>query len=159
MPQFVTPAVESCLVLLRETFEGASGASTYFIDNDPGAGFLGTVDGLSAQEASRRARRGGSSIAGHVFHVGFHLEMSSAWLRGDREPRDWRQSWTVTVVDEAGWGKLRASLRRQFADLVRAIETEPAAGGDALATTIGAIAHAAYHLGAIRQRISMAKDP
>lgn len=147
---------EASLILLRETFEGPSGPSTYFIDDDPGAGLFATVDGLTAEDASRRFGRSSASIAGHLFHVGFHLDVSSAWLRRDREPRDWRQSWTVTEVDEAGWTELRSRLRRQFESLVRAFETQPEASVDELATTIGAIAHAAYHLGAIRQRIAAA---
>jgi hypothetical protein len=151
-----SPITEASLALLRETFEGPGGPSTYYIDNDPKAGLFATFDALSAPDASRPFGRGGASIAGHAFHVGFHLEVSSAWLRGDREPRDWSRSWTVTGVDDPGWADLQSRLRRQFEDLVRAIETVPAASGDELATTIGAIAHAAYHLGAIRQRIAAA---
>ena len=152
----ISPIAEASLALLRETFEGPSGPSTYFIDNDPKAGFFATLDGLSAENASRPFGRGGASIAGHAFHVGFHLETSSAWLRGDREPRDWTRSWRVTAVDEPAWADLRSNLRRRFEDLVRAVETDPLADGERLATTIGAIAHAAYHLGAIRQRIAVA---
>jgi hypothetical protein len=47
-------------------------------------------------------------------------------------------------------------LRDRFEELARAIEEEAPAGDDALATAIAAIAHAAYHLGAIRQRLAMA---
>ncbi len=144
----------AALTLLRETFEGPSGPSTYFIDNNPKAGLFATIEALSAEEVSRPFGGGGASIAGHVYHIGFHLDMSSAWLRRDREPRDWSRSWTITALDEQGWADLRSRLRQQFEELVRAIETEPAARDEELATTIGAIAHAAYHLGAIRQRIA-----
>jgi len=140
--------------LLRETFEGPAGPSTYFIDNDPKAGFFAVLDTLSAAEASRPMRPGGPTVAGHAHHAGFHLDMSSAWLSGDRAPRDWNESWSVKSVDEKSWAALRRKLRDQYADLLHAIEAEPSANGVELATTVAAIAHAAYHLGAIRQSIS-----
>jgi hypothetical protein len=140
--------------LLREAFEGPAGPSTYFIDNDKGSGFFAVLDALSAAEASRPMRPGGPTVAGHAHHAGFHLDMSSAWLRGDREPRDWDVSWQVKTVDESAWAALRRRLRQQYAALLDAIEKEPSANGVELATTIGAIAHAAYHLGAVRQSIS-----
>jgi DinB superfamily len=140
--------------LLREAFEGPAGPSTYFIDNDKKAGFFAVLDALSAAEASRPMRPGGPTVAGHAHHAGFHLDMSSAWLRGDREPRDWDVSWQVKTVDEPAWAALRRRLRQQYASLRDAIEKEPSANGVELATTIGAIAHAAYHLGAVRQSIS-----
>ena len=151
-----SPVTEATVALLRETFEGPSGPSTYFIDNDPNAGFFGTIDRVSADEASRPFGRGGASIAGHAFHAGFHLDVSTAWLRGDREPRDWTQSWTVTSVDEPGWADLRTRLHRQFDAHVGAIESDPPASGEDVATAIAALAHAAYHLGAIRQRVAAA---
>ena len=148
--------VPAALTLLRETFEGPSGPSTYYIDNDPSAGFLATLGGLSAAQASKSFGKGGATIAGHAHHAAFHLEMSGAWLRGDRAPRDWNRSWSVTTVEEPAWAALRESLRDRFEELARALEEESPAGDDALATAIAAIAHAAYHLGAIRQRLAMA---
>ena len=106
--------------------------------------------------SDRRPPWGGGrpTVAGHAHHAGFHLDMSSAWLRGDRESRDWDASWQVKTVDEPAWAALRRRLRQQYAGLLDAIEKEPAANGVELATTVGAIAHAAYHLGAIRQSIA-----
>jgi len=150
----VAPALRT---LLRETFEGPAGASTYYIDNDPTAGFLAALDGLTPQEASAAPHPGGASIAGHAHHVAFHLEMSSAWLRGDHADRDWKQSWKVREVDARAWERVRRDVRTKYQDLVRAIDERPNARSDDLATSIGAVAHAAYHLGAIRQRIAAAR--
>ena len=94
-----TPTIHATLTLLRETFEGPSGSSTYYIDNDPSAGFLATLGGLSAAAASKPFGKGAATIAGHAHHAAFHLETSSAWLRGDREPRDWSRSWSVSAVN------------------------------------------------------------
>ena len=155
MPQVIASEVfESTLTLLRETFEGAQGASTYYVDNAPGSGFFGTLERLDAGTASKPISRSGATIAGHVHHAGFHLDMTSAWIRGDRADRDWSESWSVKAVDDAEWRRLRETLHRQYEELVRAVESEPAAIGEALPTTMGAIAHAAYHLGAVRLAIA-----
>jgi hypothetical protein len=60
-------------------------------------------------------------------------------------------------VDEPAWAALRRNFRKQYASLLKAIEKEPSANGVELSTTIGAIAHAAYHLGAVRQSISASR--
>jgi hypothetical protein len=154
MAQSVTsPALDAAIVLLREAFEGPSGPSTYFVDNDRPSGLFQTLETVTPGAASRRLGKSGASIAGHVFHLGFHLDASAAWIRGDREPRDWRKSWSVVEVDDAGWQRLRSGVARQLEDLVRAIEAAPLETEE-LATIIGAVAHAAYHLGAIRQRLA-----
>jgi len=82
------------------------------------------------------------------------LALSTRGLRGESASRDRRQSWTVHVVDEAAWAALRTGLRRAYESLLVAVETHPAWDEDALGVAIGAIAHTAYHLGAIRQRLA-----
>ena len=149
-----TPVADAILALLKETFEGPSGSSTYFIDNDPKAGLFGAIDALSPTEASRAARPLAPSIAAHVHHIAFHAEMSSAWMRGDRRDRDWKRSWSVQEVDAKEWDTERRAARAEYDKLVRAIREVPQAVGEDLPTTLGALAHAAYHLGEIRQRIA-----
>ena len=151
-----TRVAESLRTLLRETFEGPAGPSTYFIDNDPQAGLLATIDRLSPAEASRPTRPGGATIAAHADHVAFHLEVSDAWIRGDRDPRDWSLSWIAHEVDEAGWSRIRRRVRRGYEELIRTIENESGAVDGSLETAIAAAVHAAYHLGAIRQRVAAA---
>jgi hypothetical protein len=152
------PAVAGALTtLLRETFEGPPGPSTYYIDNDPGAGLFATIDALTPAQASASPWPGAATIAGHVHHTAFHLEMSSAWMRGDRADRDWKESWSVRKVDAEQWERVRKDVRAKYDDLLRAIQKEPSARAEALTTSVGAVAHAAYHLGAIKQRIAAAK--
>ena len=149
-----SPVADAVLTLLKETFEGPSGPSTYFIDNDPKAGVFGALDALSPSEASRSPRAEAPSIAGIAHHLGFHVEMSRAWLEGDRADRDWAKSWSVREVDAKEWDTVRRNVRREYEGLVRAIREKPSAKGEALPTVIAAVAHAAYHLGAIRQRVA-----
>src|SRR6266480_74935 len=75
-------------------------------------------------------------------------------LSAEQTSRDRGRSWTVTTVDDAGWADLQARLRREYQNLVVAVETHAVWDEDALGVAIGAIAHTAYHLGAIRQRLA-----
>jgi len=143
--------VRQLLAVLGEAIEGPSGPSTYFIDNRPDAALLGALQGVSAAEASRP--RAGTTIAAHVHHLEFGIEVSAAWIEGDQAPRDWNQSWQVTTVDEAAWNQLLQQLRREYGRLRRAVESRAATSEDAFGGAVGAIAHIAYHLGAVRQKI------
>ncbi|MGH2399510.1 MAG: hypothetical protein ACRDF6_06660, partial [bacterium] len=82
-----------------EAFNGPPQRWSYFTDNAPDAGWLGTLEKISAAEASRPV--GGTTIAAHVFHAAFALEASTEWIRDDRKPRNWRESWTVSEVDDS----------------------------------------------------------
>ncbi len=150
-----SPAVMAGLVtrMLREAFEGPPGPWTYFTDTAPGTGVLGTVDALSASQASQEGGPGRTTIAGHVQHLSSSLALSARGLRGESAWRDRGRSWTVSVVDQAAWVALRAGLRRAYEGLLVAVETHPAWDEDTLGVAMGAIAHSAYHLGAIRQRL------
>jgi len=150
------PAVTVALVtrMLREAFEGPPGPWTYFTDTAPGTGVFGTIDALTASQASQEGGPGRTTIAGHVQHLSSSLALSARGLRGESAWRDRGRSWTVSVVDAAAWVALRAGLRRAYESLLVAVETHPAWDEDALGVAIGAIAHTAYHLGAIRQRLT-----
>lgn len=140
--------------MLVEAFEGPPGPWTYFTDASPGTGIFATIGGLSAAQASLPGGPGRTSVAGHIHHVSASLALSTRGLRGDQASRDRGRSWTVSTVDDAGWAKLQAQLRREYDSLFVAVETHALWDEDALGVAIGAIAHAAYHLGAIRQRLA-----
>jgi len=152
------PAVTVSLLirLLREAFEGPPGPWTYFTDTSSGTGVFGTIGGLSAAEASRTGGPGGTTIAGHVHHLTSSLTLSTEGLRGAATSRDRSRSWTVSVVDDAAWAALRARLRDEYDRLVVAVEMHAHWDEDALGVALGAVAHTAYHLGAIRQRLAPA---
>jgi len=150
------PAVTVSLLtrMLVEAFEGPPGPWTYFTDASPGTGLFATISRLSAIQASERGGPGQTTIAGHVQHVSASLVLSTRALSGEQTSRDRGPSWTVTMVDDAGWADLQARLRREYKSLVVAVETHAMWDEDALGVAIGAIAHTAYHLGAIRQRLA-----
>lgn len=139
--------------VLREAFEGPPGPWSYFTDASPGTGLLGTIRALSPAQASQEGGPGRTTIAGHVRHVAASLALAVGALRGESTSRDRGRTWTVSVVDDGGWAALQASLRDEYEALVVAVETRAEWDEDAVGITVGAIAHAAYHLGAIRQRL------
>lgn len=140
------------LAVLREAFEGPPEPWSYFTDNRPDAGLFGTLANLSAADASIPSA--GTSIAAHVYHVTFALEAASAWIRGDRTPRKWRESWKVSTVDDAAWSHLLEELRRGYAGLRQAFKSHALSSEEAFGGAVAAIAHTAYHLGAIRQKLA-----
>jgi hypothetical protein len=141
------------LTILDEAFHGASGPVTYFVDNRPGFGLLGSFGNLDAASASRAV--GGSSIAAHVEHVVFAMEASADWITGDRTPRDWKASWRASAVDDETWPLLLERLHHEYQQLRAAIEEGAMTSEDAFGEAVGAIAHVAYHLGSVRQKLAV----
>lgn len=139
--------------VLHEAFEGPPERWSYFTDNAPDAGWFGTLDGITAAEASRVVA--GTTIAAHVHHATFALDASTAWIRREWTPRNWRESWRVQAVAEPQWQALVAELRARYDTLARAIESHAGATVEGFGGAVGAIAHAAYHLGAIRQKLGV----
>ena len=150
------PAVTVSVVtrMLREAFEGPPGPWTYFIDTSPGTGVFGTIGELSATEASQKAGPNHTTIAGHVHHLRAALALSRQALRGDPTSRDRSLSWTLSTVHDAAWIALRVDLRREYEGLLVALLSHTTWDEDALGVAFGAVAHAAYHLGAMRQRLT-----
>ena len=142
------------LRMLREAFEGPPGPWTYFTDTSPGSGLFGTIDGLSAAQASHVGGPGRTTIAGHIQHLSSSIALATRGLRGESPSRDRSRSWTVATVNDAEWAAVRARLRDEYQKLLVAVETHATWDEDALGTAMGAIAHTAYHLGAVRQRLA-----
>jgi hypothetical protein len=140
------------LDVLGEAFEGPKERWSYFTDNRSDAGLFGTLGRLAAADASRI--RGKTSIAAHVHHVIFGLNASSRWIAGDRTTRNWKESWSTGSVDDEEWARMREKLRASYQDMRRDIELYASSSKESMGGVIGALAHAAYHLGAIRQKVS-----
>jgi len=142
-------ATRQVLAALREGFEGP-GKVGYFLDSD--AGLLRTLGNLSAEEASRE--RGGNSVAAHAGHILFGLDAFAAFIAGDHTQRDWNESWRLGTVDEDAWKRLQADLGRGYETLRTAIKTHAATSDEAMGGAVAGVAHLAYHLGAIRQKLT-----
>ena len=151
-----TTLTEILLTTLAEATHGpADPKFTWFNSNEPDSGITGVMKTLSAEQASREPTPGGRTIAAHVAHATFHLVASAAWLSGDRSAADWDASWSPATVDEAGWQRLRESLEAAHRAVADAIRRKEHWDRTDLGGAMGAVAHAAYHLGAIRQFMRM----
>jgi hypothetical protein len=140
-------------VLFGELIDGPPTGEGYIL-NPGDQGLLRSLDQLSASAASTVPPAGGASIAAHVDHVRFGLELLNRWNEGEENPwstADWTASWRRTSVTAEEWERLRAQFRDQAQRWHRAIQTPRDVPPIALKGIIGSVAHLAYHLGAMRQ--------
>jgi hypothetical protein len=153
MPDLSRQAVlRAVMPILAEAYAGpADPRSTQFVNNEPDCGVFGTLDGLSAAQASTPPAPGRSTAAAHAEHLRFSLDVSTRWLRGDHARADWPSSWAVQAVDEEGWVHLRERLRDEYAQFLELIDARTEMDEELLGGIVATIAHAAYHLGALRQ--------
>jgi hypothetical protein len=140
------------LELVSEAYDGPNKAYTWFIDNAPKSGVLGTLEDISSEEASRTFVENGSSIAAHTEHLRWSLALSNAYMRGEQPKSPWSESWLVKTVNADEWNTLRANLRGEYETLRGGIEKQQDFSDEQILTGAFAfVGHAAYHLGAIRQ--------
>jgi len=156
---------KAALSLYDEAYLGPSdpNAGTWFTDNEPKCGFLGSIEALSAAEASRPLHRDEPlSIASHADHLRFALDLANRSTRGENPyaGADWARSWDSRAVSEAEWKTLVAALRKEYEDFRIALATGKAWDDpQSMTGTLGLIAHGAWHLGAIRQGLGLVKAP
>lgn len=151
----IREAIGQLTAVLDEAFEHPPKPWSYFTDPSPDAGYIGTLAKLSAAEA--REVVGGTSIAGQVQHVIFAMEASAAFIQGNPDSpslEQWQQSWQVQELDDTAWAQMQQDLRDAYQRLRRVIESDGTASAQSFGGAIGAIAHVAYHLGAIKQKIA-----
>ena len=141
---------DQLLAALREAYEGPNEKVTYFLD--PDGGLRKTLASLSADEASKPS--GGNSVAAHAHHLLFSFEAFGAFISGDRSSRDWNESWRVSMVDDAQWSRLQEDLGSAYEKLRASIQANANDGAESAGGSVGAVAHFAYHIGAIRQKIA-----
>jgi hypothetical protein len=139
--------------VLREAFAGAPGPWTYFTDNRRGVGMLSTLETVTAEEASAPVGPEGTTIAGHVHHVRLSLAKSTALIDKRDSSRDRTGTWAVTRVTDAEWKRLLEELRGQYERSLQSFRSHADWDEDTVGAALGAIAHVAYHLGAVRQRL------
>ncbi len=138
--------------LLSELIHGADRESAWVLNpEDPG--LLRSLDKLSAEAASARAPNGGSSIAAHVDHLRYGLELLNRWSRGENPfaDADYAASWRRVAVADEEWAELRGRLRSEADHWLEAARQPRDVSEFELTGVVASAAHLAYHLGAIRQ--------
>jgi hypothetical protein len=151
-----TSILNAVVELLTEAYAGPPDPSrTWFIDNEPDSGVIGQISNLSAQEASKSvdgSGREGTTLASHIEHLRWSLASMNAAIRG--EPLgSWSESWRLVEADGQKWDDLRNDLKVEFESLRQLLNTHPDVEEQYLPGLFALPAHAAYHLGTIRQMI------
>jgi len=139
------------LEILDETFVRHHG-----IYLDSGTSLFETLDGISAETASRPVGSGCATIGAQVAHVVFYLDVLERYLMtGDIGANDWGEVWrTVAAVTPSRWDALRTELRLAHARIVGILEgLEDWDSGVPIGGALSIVVHTAYHLGEIRQAL------
>jgi hypothetical protein len=110
-----------------------------------------TLEPLDALTASRSILTNGSTIAAHVHHLWFCMVVINRRLESSPESTDWNEEWAIREIDTEAWLKLKANLRSEFERTLRWLDSSAAGDTAQFNLVIDGIAHAAYHVGAVRQ--------
>lgn len=146
--------------LFEETFYGVGNEKgTWFNENAAESGICGVLDGVSAATASKAPGPGRRSVVAHARHTLVHVEHVTNWLKGIKNKVDWKASFEPGTATDAEWAELRQRLRTSSRTLLATLVGLPQGTPQAVESSIGAIAHAAYHLGAIRQILARVNEP
>jgi hypothetical protein len=132
-----------------------------FVVNRGDIGLLGSLDKLSAAEASRSANDG-ATIAAHAQHVRYGLSLMNRWAREGGNPfadATWDAAWKTKGVDAAAWDEIRKGLRGEVDGWLGVLGSPREVQGIELTGMVASIAHLAYHLGAIRQITKEGRGP
>jgi hypothetical protein len=140
--------VEGVAYLLRETFEGTpEGQPSVYLDR--GVGIFNTLDGLSAEAASKEIH--GTTAAAQTEHAKFYLDRLCEFINGRTDRVNWEDSWLIETVNDEEWAALRSTVKGSYEDVLRCIAAAENWNEANLHMALGMVAHTAYHLGAIRQ--------
>ena len=138
--------------VFKELVDGAAEKEAWVLNrNDPG--LVKSLDNLSAEEASAIPAQGGASIAAHVDHLRYGIELVNRWTKGEQPfaDADWSQSWKRLTVSDKEWAERRKELKDQVYPWRDAITADRKMTEMELTGVIGSVVHLAYHLGAMRQ--------
>jgi hypothetical protein len=147
--------------LFRELIDGAPDDGGAFILNSGDIGLLRSLDGLSAQAASRSVS-GGATIAAHAQHLRYGLSLMNRWAAEGGDPfadATWDAAWKISRVDDAEWSEIRTGLGDEGHRWLATLSSPRPATELELAGMLGSVAHLAYHLGAIRQIDKSTRGP
>src|SRR5258705_10467870 len=143
---------ESILECLDETFLEDHG-----IYLDKRCSLFPTLEGLSAQEASRSVAPDSATLAAQVEHVRFYLDVLNDVIRTKEIVKvDWKEIWrTVSKVTPAEWEEQKRRLLESYERVTTTLESlDGWDGEDKIAGALSVLSHTAYLLGGIRQTLA-----
>ena len=142
----------------RETFEGeVQPGMCWIVDGRRTSALLGTLDALTPSQAFASPVPGARSVAAHVAHLHFALDLTLRRLNGENPAADWPASFELAEdMSPAAWERLRRDLRAAYDGVLAFLERRRDTPSQDwppihLVGLSATIAHNAYHLAAIRQ--------
>lgn len=141
---------DNLFTLYEETFERNRGA---YLDKD--AGWFATLEGVSAEQASRPAGPDGTTIAGQVAHTVYYIVSLLDEAEGKTVAFDWPGSWQQSEVDEPAWEALKQALKDAYGRAVSLFRSVKAWSQDPMGIAMVILTHSAYHLGSVRQMVKL----
>ena len=153
----VADFVDNLMVLWEETLgiPAKPEETTWYLDRN--AGWAASLAGVSAAAASRPIVAGGTSIAAQTAHAAYYLERFEAIVADRREPSDWPASFRPAEVDEEAWTRSKERLFAAAERVGRLLRGNPHWEREHLGGAMANLVHLAYHLGAVRQMLRVAK--
>ncbi|MCC6905752.1 MAG: hypothetical protein IT326_07925 [Anaerolineae bacterium] len=139
------------LALLDETFEQVHG-----IYLDRGTSLFETLSAIPAKTASETVPGRCASIAAHVEHMRFYLDVLEEYMLGRNPGKvDWQAIWnTVEAVNPEEWQASQERLRAAYRRVRTQIENiADWSGENTINGALGIVVHTAYHLGEIRRAL------
>ena len=139
------------MYLFTETFESPLKDGNAYLDS--GTGVFMTLAAVSAEDASRPAFPGATTLAAQTEHLRFYLVALEGFITGAHTRVDWAESWKLKTVTPQEWDTLRADLHEMYRHTTQLIEGFERWDEDELGGALATLIHSAYHLGALRQLV------
>jgi len=153
---------EAIETLMKEIYEGPADPKgpTWVVSNGADSGLFGALRPLSPAQASAKPKGASHSVAEHVAHLKFSLDVNLRYAQGEEPGKlDWESSWHVpNPLTSDVWQRLLRSLHDSWQALLSwAQSKEEFDNFFSVCGFTASVAHSAYHLGAIRQLAAIAR--
>ena len=158
-----TDLIPTLIDQYRETFEGeVTKGKCWITDGTPESALLGTIESLTPQQAFMPPSADARSIAAHVEHLRFALDLTLRRLHGENPDADWPSSFNLSERTPESWAKLKRDLGQAYEAVLKFLQERRLASVEDwqpihVAGLCAMTAHNAYHLGAIRQIAKVVK--
>ena len=139
------------LQCLDETFQHVHG-----IYLDKGTSLFETLEGISAEVASRPVTDNSATIAAQVEHIRLYLDVLNDVMHGKEVGKvDWQEIWkNVRTVTPAEWDEQKRRLRQSYERVLETLKGFRSWDGEEeISGALAVLVHSAYHLGGIRQAL------
>ena len=142
--------------LFEEAFNGVrDGAEgTWFVERKEA--IFPLLASLSAEQASKSFGHDVNTVAAHARHTAYYITLGADYLEtGKFGQTDWPGSWSVQQVDGPQWKEIQQHLHDEYDRLLRAVDKWEAKETQDLTGALAHLAHASFHLGAMRQLVML----